>query len=123
VRLLREWFGGIRRAFRRRLGETIYVKVADPPDVAWPGILYIVGDETPWCGVLACPCRCGASIHLSFVHGDRPSWGVVVGEDDRPTLSPSVDRVVGCRSHFFLRRGCIVWAGAERPDYSEARSA
>ena len=104
------WFERIRRGVRRRIGEIVYVVVADPPDAPHPGILYIIGEEdTPWCGVLACPCGCGDAIRLSLVARDRPSWRLVI-DNGRPTLSPSIHRVVGCRSHFFLRAGKIVWA-------------
>jgi hypothetical protein len=112
VKFAVRWFEHIRRAVRRCLGETVYVVVADPPDAPRPGILYIVGEDTPWCGVLACPCGCGDAIRLSLVERDRPSWRLVIDDAGRPILSPSIHRVVGCRSHFFVRTGRIVWASA-----------
>jgi hypothetical protein len=103
-------FRRIRRVLRRRLGETVYAVVPDPPDAPRPRTLYLVGETVPWCGVLVCPCGCGDAIRLSLVPRDHPSWNAVIGDADRPTLSPSIHRVVGCRSHFFLRGGRIVWA-------------
>lgn len=110
MRFTLRWFRRVRRVLRRRLGETVYAVVPDPPEAPRPRTLYLVGDTAPWCGVLVCPCGCGDAIHLSLVARDRPSWDAVIDDADRPTLSPSIHRIVGCRSHFFLRGGRIVWA-------------
>lgn len=111
MRLVQQWFRGVRRAVRRRLGETVHALVSDAPDAPKSGVLYVVGEDgKPWCAMLACPCGCGESIRLSLVERDRPRWALTIDGTDRPTLSPSVHRIVGCRSHFFLRAGRIVWA-------------
>lgn len=111
MRRVRQWLNGVRRAVRRRLGETVHAVVTDPPDATKARVLFVVGDEaTPWCAILACPCGCGETIRLSLVERDRPRWTLTIDNADRPTLSPSIHRVVGCRSHFFLRAGRIVWA-------------
>ncbi|MFX8036043.1 DUF6527 family protein [Acinetobacter baumannii] len=34
---------------------------------------------------------------------------MTVDESNFPTLSPSIWRSKGCRSHFFVREGLIVW--------------
>ncbi len=64
----------------------------------------------PWSAALLCPCGCGGSIQLSLIAGDTPSWRVRRHFNGSVTLHPSVWGKTGCRSHFFLRRGRIVWA-------------
>lgn len=74
------------------------------------GEIYLVGERDHlWHAVMACPCGCGASLYLSLLADDRPRWAVVRNNDGTISLSPSVWRQVGCRSHFFLRHGRIVW--------------
>ena len=109
MRRIRRWFMQLRRAVRRGFGETVHAVVADSPENPQRGILYIVEEEgVPWCAVLECPCHCGDVIHLSLVEHDRPRWSIMIDDHDRPTLSPSINRVVGCRSHFFIRAGRVV---------------
>lgn len=73
--------------------------------------LYLVGEECcPWAAALICPCGCGATINLSLLRGDDPSWVASVDAKGRPSIHPSIWRVRGCRSHFHLRQGRIIWA-------------
>ena len=55
-----------------------------------------------------CPCGCGALGSLPFRNEtpERPSW-VWDGNVEIPTLTPSVQRTVGCKWHGFLTDG--VW--------------
>ncbi len=83
----------------------------DLPDRLDLSRVYLVGDDgIPWSAAMLCPCGCGAVIRLSLVTMDRPSWRYRTGERGRITLAPSVWRTTGCRSHFFVRDGRIVWA-------------
>ena len=61
-----------------------------------------------WYAVLACPCGCGETIQLSLLPDDRPRWRLT-SPGGVPTLSPSVWRHRGCRSHFVLRDGRVTW--------------
>jgi hypothetical protein len=72
--------------------------------------LYLIGSENPWSAALLCPCGCGEILHLSLLLDDSPSWTLHMEKRSKlPTLSPSVWRTKGCRSHFFLRDGLIDW--------------
>ncbi len=66
-------------------------------------------DGEPWSAGLACPCGCGDMIELPLFPEADQHWRVRVGDDGLPSLSPSVWRRTGCRSHFWLRRGRIHW--------------
>ncbi len=75
-----------------------------------PWTLYVVGDaKTPFCAAMLCPCECRAPMYLSLVENDEPRWQVKVYSDGTPTMVPSIWRVVGCRSHFFIFRGRVAW--------------
>ncbi|WP_409557863.1 DUF6527 family protein [Acidovorax sp. K2F] len=82
----------------------------DPPESCEPGILYLVedGTEQHWLATLRCPCGCGAMIQLPMTAPAHPCWHMR-GTLQSPTLWPSVRRATGCRSHFVLRQGRILW--------------
>jgi len=85
------------------------VAVDELPDSLAQRRLYLIGSGVPWSAALLCPCDCGEVIQLSLLPDDSPSWTVNFDRDGLPTLSPSVWRTKGCRSHFFLRNGRIDW--------------
>lgn len=73
--------------------------------------LYVVTEDgVPWQAALICPCGCGENLDLNLLTDERPCWRVSVGPDGAASLAPSVWRTEGCRSHFFVREGEIVWA-------------
>ena len=76
-----------------------------------PRMLYILTEDgAPWFASMLCPCGCGTMIELNLLPDERPCWRYSVDSAGRPSLEPSVWRKIGCQSHFFLRRGQIVWA-------------
>ncbi len=85
-------------------------RVDDVPDSAAPATVYLVGEgEHLWAAVMLCPCGCGETIQLNLLAGTRPRWQATLHDDGTATLWPSVWRVRGCRSHFFVRRGRVEW--------------
>lgn len=89
------------------------VTVDDLPDLLQPHHFYVIGSGALWSAVFLCPCGCAEVIHLSLLPDDSPSWSLTFDRDGLPTLYPSVWRTQGCRSHFFLRRGSVVWCRSE----------
>jgi Family of unknown function (DUF6527) len=86
------------------------VHVDEFPDSFEPSKLYLAGENGYlWAAALLCPCGCGDLIELNLLKKARPCWSVQEHPDGFPTLMPSVWRREGCRSHFYLRRGHIVW--------------
>lgn len=99
----------------RRGGKYRAIYVDERPDFGEmaPLTLYVVGNrEAPFCAAMICPCGCRDVLYMSLVEDDRPSWRVKVYADGTPTMVPSIWRVVGCRSHFFLFWGRVRWARA-----------
>jgi len=66
------------------------------------------GDE--WLAAFVCPCGCGDLIQLVLLPEQRPSWKTAKHDDGTLSLNPSVHRTIGCKSHFWVKRGKIVWA-------------
>jgi len=91
------------------------VAVDELPDSLQRRRLYLIGGAAPWSAAFLCPCGCGEVIHLSLLPDDAPRWSVSFSRDGLPTLSPSVWRTKGCRSHFFLRQGSIEWCRPKTP--------
>ena len=62
--------------------------------------------------LMICPCGCGSMMHLPiYAAGDAkpaPNAWLWDGNRERPTLSPSIRDLSGCRFHGFLQAG--VWS-------------
>jgi len=85
------------------------VRATELPDSLKGRTLYLLGIPEPWSAALLCPCGCEELIQISLLDNDSPSWRLRLNKRDQPTLDPSIWRKHGCRSHFFLREGRIVW--------------
>ena len=82
----------------------------DMPERVKAGVLYLIGEgEHLWSAAFLCPCGCGETIQLSLLDDSRPRWKVQEHADGTSSLTPSVWRIRGCQSHFFVRRGLIDW--------------
>ena len=89
----------------------------DMPDVARPNRVYLVGEPgSPWAAAFLCPCGCDDLVKLSLLSEDDPSWIASGATGDQASLHPSIWRIRGCRSHFFIKAGKVIWAKEERPD-------
>ena len=112
--LLRLLWGTVKKPvswwrFRTRIKS---VAVEELPERLQKQRLYLLGAREPWGAALLCPCGCGEVIHLSLMQQDSPRWRLKLEPQGVPTLTPSVWRTKGCRSHFFLRQGSVVWCGS-----------
>jgi hypothetical protein len=86
------------------------VRVDEMPDLFKPLTVYLCGEgEYMWAAAMICPCGCKDVINLNLLKTVRPRWSVKEHPDRTITLTPSVWRQKGCRSHFLLRRGRIDW--------------
>ena len=89
-------------------------QVDDPPENPTQERVYIVGENgAHWCVIFICPCGCGETINLNLLPQTRPRWTVQVDAEKKVTLSPSVWRKVGCKSHFYLRGSVVQWCGTQ----------
>src|SRR6266702_5461468 len=83
--------------------------VPEMPDYPKEFTLYLIGCPQAWSAALLCPCGCQEMIHISLLANDSPSWSIRINRQNEPTLEPSIWRKDGCLSHFFIRRGRIIW--------------
>lgn len=73
--------------------------------------IYWVGERHyKWCLVFRCPCGCREVIYLNLLTTSRPSWQLINNNKRTCSITPSINRVKGCRSHFFVKEGRIIWA-------------
>lgn len=101
------WFTSF---FRRTPRPWKTAVVEDLPEKPLPSTVYLVGEgEYLWSVAFVCPCGCGELVQLNLLPDARPRWTAERHPDGTVSVSPSVWRVAGCRSHFFLRRGRVEW--------------
>lgn len=113
--LLQQVWSRVLAYFDGWLGRYTVVVVDDLPDEVQAHKLYAVGDSGHyWLAALRCPCGCGETIQLPMIEGQRPRWTLTLKRTRLPSLSPSIDRSVGCRSHFWLKQGIIRWCDAPK---------
>jgi len=87
----------------------------DPPDTLEAGVVYLIGrSDAPWCAAMLCPCGCDADIRLSLIATDSPRWKAKRSSGGSVTIYPSVWRTKGCRSHFYIFKGRVIWARGRR---------
>ena len=58
-----------------------------------------------------CPCGDGEIIRMSLRHGaeGHPAWACTVDDDGNVTFDPSINYLSGCKSHFRVIAGKVVW--------------
>lgn len=101
--VIKAWFSRFQKCYRYKLTKNV-------PDRLDPLTLYLETNlEQPWQLVMLCPCGCKSVLHMNLLDEYYPHWKYYLDENDRFTLQPSVNRTVGCRSHFFIKKGEILW--------------
>ena len=65
--------------------------------------------DFPKWAMLKCPCGCKETLTLSLMRKHAPAWEMKVDRWQRISLSPSVWKNDGCKSHFFIKKGKITW--------------
>lgn len=76
-----------------------------------PKTVVVVGHpKLPKWAIMKCPCGCNEILTLSLMKKHSPSWEVKKDGYNRISLSPSVWKTDGCRSHFFIKKGKIAWS-------------
>lgn len=80
-----------------------------PPKLPiWDLVMARDGDED-WSVGLRCPCGCGQRLEMMLLKEVKPRWDISVDRRGHVTLHPSVWVREGCKSHFWVRSGKIIW--------------
>lgn len=66
-------------------------------------------DGEDWSVGMRCPCGCGQRLEMMVLKEVKPRWDVSTDFRGRVTLHPSVWLREGCRSHFWVRSGKVIW--------------
>ena len=83
----------------------------DVPDKFNSRTIYIISnDNFHWQVVMLCPCRCNKTLHMNLIKGNHPNWRFEIDKKKLISVYPSINRTVGCKSHFFIKKGKIIWA-------------
>jgi len=71
--------------------------------------IYIVGgkDYVKWL-YLKCPDNCGENIILNLSQSKRPVWKISFDKLGRISIYPSIHKLDGCLSHFWINKGKII---------------
>ena len=81
------------------------------PKQLQPGVLYV--SEEFGAAAHLCACGCGAKVRTPL----GPTEWTLKETEDGPSLSPSIGNwQQACKSHYFIRRGEIVWSEAWTPE-------
>lgn len=86
----------------------IVVEDEMPSKLPRRSLLLLRDSGEDWSVTMRCPCGCGENIELALIPEAKPRWELSL-EQGIPTLKPSVWKRDGCYSHFFLRRGRVIW--------------
>lgn len=72
-------------------------------------LVLLKDDGEEWSVGFRCPCGCGDTIELLLLPDVYPRWDMTVDGRGRPTLTPSIWKATGCKSHFWVSAGKIIW--------------
>jgi hypothetical protein len=56
-----------------------------------------------------CPCGCGQRLEMMLLKEVKPPWDLFLDMRGHVSLHPSVWLWEGCKSHFWVRSGKIIW--------------
>jgi len=74
------------------------------------GEIVIVGTpELKKWACFPCPDECGEMVALNLSKSRRPRWTVETDWLSRVTIHPSIHELKGCHSHYWVKRGRVVW--------------
>ena len=108
-RLAAAWQAAKRSFVRRRQARVKCRFVEFVPARLGAGILYVTtGSAGPAFGSMLCPCGCRDALQLRFLPGRHPTWSLS-GDQQNPTIKPSIWRTKNCGSHFYLTSGRVNW--------------
>jgi hypothetical protein len=88
---------------------TVIVQERLPPGLRKRTLYIAEEDGYQEQAAMICPCGCGRVLHMNLLADKLPCWRVTRHNDGTASLHPSVWRKKECRSHFWLRKGCIQW--------------
>jgi hypothetical protein len=92
-------------------GRRVTIVEADTPPQKLPrrNLVLAREDGEDWAVAFRCPCGCGKRLELLLIEEAEPHWSINISKEGNPTLHPSVWLKGGCKSHFWIRNGKVIW--------------
>lgn len=110
---MNDWIERINNYFlKENKRERVYFKFKfcrDEPETITDKTVFIIGERPNfWKVCFKCPCGCNEVISLNLLKKASPCWRFSIRWSSI-TIYPSIWRRVGCKSHFYIRRGQVRW--------------
>ena len=105
----RSWIQTIADAIAPRRLVRIVEGDSLPEKLPYRDLVLVREDGEDWCIGLRCPCGCGRKLEMLLLKGVKPRWDVFSDKAGYVSLHPSVWLRDGCKSHFWIRRGRVIW--------------
>ena len=80
----------------KELSETEYI-----PDELEPGVVYV--GRSYCCASFLCPYGCGDHVVIRIESNQHPCWTI-----EGNSIKPSIQKLLGCKSHFHITNGIVV---------------
>lgn len=80
-----------------------------PNKMPMRSIVVTMEDEEVWCAGFKCPCGCCRIIELPIIQEAKPRWDLKINSKNQISLHPSVFLKNGCKSHFWVKNGKVIW--------------
>lgn len=103
------WFRRLYERLRSQRALVVVQGEALPVKLPKRALVLLRDDGEDWSIGMRCPCGCNQRVELPLIREVKPSWRLTLERDGSPTLAPSVWLREGCRSHFFVRCGRVLW--------------
>jgi hypothetical protein len=82
----------------------------DEPEELEQKVIYIIGEHPYlWKICFRCPCGCNEVISLNLLKEANPRWRFTI-RWRKISIYPSIWRKVGCKSHFYIKKGKVNWS-------------
>ena len=86
------------------------VEADTPPDeILGRDFVLAREDGEDWAIAFLCPCGCNDRLELALIPEVKPNWTLSIDNENYPTLNPSVWRKTGCKAHFWVKAGKLIW--------------
>lgn len=103
------WFLKLKENLLPARSVTVIEADTPPQEMPWRDLVLAREDGEDWAVAFRCPCGCGKRLELLLIDEAKPNWSIMIGKSGKPTLHPSVWLKGGCKSHFWLRDGKVIW--------------
>lgn len=91
-----------------------HIHVDDLPDEFKNSTIYVVGENGyDWLVAFKCPCGCNDVVQLNLLSDGEEVWKVIYHNNGTLSLSPSINRVRKCKSHFSINKNLVWWWKSE----------